>query len=85
MAQPVADTQSQMRAAETEVFVSGKWQPIETAPKDEWFLGVHADSKVMITSHWPHFRSGAWWCATNSNGETWAPTHWMPLPEPPHA
>lgn len=57
------------------------WQPIETAPRDGY--------PVMLTCRTPYkpffgfydsvdgawFESGTYKCR--------APTHWMPLPEPP--
>ena len=65
-----------------------EWQPIETAPQDREFLaywpGLHNDS-------WEITRT--WWDAESQTFETphesverdhpQAPTHWMPLPEPP--
>jgi hypothetical protein len=61
------------------------WQPIETAPKDgTWVLGYFPMLGVSqmkwfsygsYTEHWMRF--GGWTPVDN-------PTHWMPLPEPPH-
>ncbi len=64
------------------------WQPIDTAPKDgTWVLltGGHAaeptgpcvvgfwDRDDWAYAHW----DGSWYSIYE------APTHWMPLPEPP--
>ena len=63
-----------------------QWQDIETAPKDGtevlicWFNGVQ------------HYQvERVWWNGTQwgndyqtfTEREGWAPSHWMPLPEPP--
>lgn len=54
------------------------WQPIDTAPKDGTeFLGWFPGSTVMI---WWMGQGGVW---GNDFWEGEAPTHWMPLPEPP--
>lgn len=57
-----------------------EWQPIQTAPVDTEILVFHVDEflgpmyRVVFNSC-----SGAW-----SDGlDTYQPTHWMPLPEPP--
>ena len=63
------------------------WQPIETAPKDEFctVLGHIAISAETRTMHWdPH----EGWIKDSSYAmrtHTWKPTHWMPLPPPPAA
>jgi len=50
-----------------------EWQPIETAPKDQEIL-VWAHGIGQWVSKF------AWWdCGAHRK-----PTHWMPLPEPPH-
>lgn len=56
-----------------------EWQPIETAPKDEWFL--------CCEYHGPEFyiiRPCVWvvngW---HTGGDEISPTHWKPIPEPP--
>ena len=58
-----------------------EWQPIETAPKQRTpmivVIGVY---RSYTTDPWC-----AWW--SHGKWERWphpyAPTHWMPLPEPP--
>lgn len=62
------------------------WQPIETAPKDEW-------PPVLVThegSMWPPDIAiprldGTWGKADTGARLSSQPTHWMPLPEPPVA
>jgi hypothetical protein len=57
------------------------WQPIETAPKDGTPILAY-DGGIWV----------AWWFVTNERIKGWAtldhviddPTHWMPLPDPPH-
>jgi hypothetical protein len=74
------------------------WQPIETAPKDEWIL-CYEPNKGFTGGHcyvckWAY--DNQFWYDKISDilfikeGEdytvkylTCVPTHWMPLPEPP--
>ena len=63
------------------------WQPIETAPKDEWILiATPQHDAGMTTSMWDS--EVEWWMIDDGkNPELWlrgdAPTHWKPLPQPP--
>lgn len=63
-----------------------EWQPIETAPKDGTRILVFGPYcgglPIMATSKWlpwteDRVEKGCWY----ANGV--APTHWMPLPDPP--
>ena len=72
-----------------------EWQPIETAPKDgteilllkeiRWVNGDSKDGRIgngyWIAPYWFEQKTEIW----RSRIDTWidAPTHWMPLPEPP--
>jgi len=65
-----------------------QWQPIETAPKDEYrsVLGCDIGSgpndwEIRTT----HFDAGGWVKDTPYAMSThyWEPTHWMPLPTAP--
>jgi hypothetical protein len=71
-----------------------EWQPIETAPKDGVWILVSCPEKIgnvqgtgmAIARAAPHELSG--WEMDNYDSLGWtplfnAPTHWMPLPEPP--
>lgn len=63
----------------------GQWQPIETAPKDG--TEILAYGRKQDGAYFVAFEYGDWWCAGPWD-EGWcelnhAPTHWMPLPEPP--
>jgi len=62
-----------------------EWQPIETAPKDGYFL-------VYLPGHHPvtgnvtsaRFRAGnPFFIGSNMACDVDPPSHWMPLPEPP--
>jgi hypothetical protein len=68
--------------------VGAGWQPIETAPKD----GAHVlVGRVGVSPARAWFEGDRWWmhgCGPNSRNVAdltgrFAPTHWMPLPEPP--
>ncbi len=66
------------------------WQPIETAPMDTPVLIW--DGQMMATAYCWAFESSPerkHWSIHGASGyefeeEFDAPTHWMPLPEPPH-
>lgn len=77
----------------------GIWQPIETAPKDGTWIIVttpHAEDEDPLESNEPDCCIVRW--AADIHGDGWAwetawadqalnttlPTHWMPLPPPPH-
>jgi hypothetical protein len=69
-----------------------KWQPIETAPKDETSVLLYGfwEGELNARDDQPevwkaHFAYDKWWV---EGGEYYSqcvinPTHWMPLPEPP--
>ena len=72
------------------------WQPIETAPKDGTFVllygirshwqGPRANGPRPRKLGEPSVRQGHWSSGLWQTGDLsrWeAPTHWMPLPEPP--
>jgi hypothetical protein len=65
------------------------WQPIATAPKDGTPI-------ILAVAGGDYYPRSAWWSAwannwvvrendaqTEATYLTTAPTHWMPLPEPP--
>jgi hypothetical protein len=67
-----------------------RWKPIETAPKDEVVMLYKPDEPrsggYVVSGYWGE------WPALSTTTECWiacsggplrAPTHWMPLPEPP--
>src|SRR5699024_5478062 len=65
-----------------------KWQPIDTAPKDDtkvWGYERETGWQGRMT-----FTVDAWRVAIATNDHNAVaffrcnPTHWMPLPEPPH-
>lgn len=59
-----------------------EWRPIETAPKQDLFLGT--DGCIVEISSWSmdpgiaHYYMGSY-----DDPIRYRPTHWMPLPEPP--
>lgn len=61
------------------------WRSIKTAPKDEAVLVYHHGVKI---AHWNSARQGwvgyGWDTADTLNMLREPPTHWMPLPDPPH-
>lgn len=63
-----------------------KWEPIETAPKDESILLYYPTDDIIIVGYWCDFK----WQIDHVGGYEWEsdvdciePTHWMPLPEAP--
>ena len=73
------------------VFVeTSVWQPIDTAPKDGTsvliaFVEKGHPQKPFVGE--AEFRGTGWWWPNDYEGGciTPAPTHWMPLPDPPNA
>lgn len=70
---------------------ASRWRPIETAPKDGQTILVGTGVWVAASSS---FRDGRWWTwypalvGTRPSSRAYvaeAPTHWMPLPDPPGA
>jgi len=72
-----------------------EWQPIETAPKDErillyrptspeWWrvIGGMYDSDEYAKKPKPYWTVDNWALGKLEQRQN-APTHWMPLPEPP--
>ena len=63
-----------------------QWQPIETAPKDGTWIMIcrpttYASKLGCALVYWDdHF---ACWHDGDYHSDHYAPTHWMPLPEPP--
>ena len=62
------------------------WQPIESAPKDgtRILLGWKLQEAVIV-ARWvaPDTRGDLVWELDEDGSYVKAPTHWMPLPEPP--
>lgn len=74
-----------------------QWQPIETAPKDGTAMLVYGPG--LLREHNAHCAVVRWQTTEHSTIPWWtindgkfgpydlrgpSPTHWMPLPEPPH-
>lgn len=57
------------------------WQPIETAPKDGFHILLFRPN-ITFVGYWA--TKADCWCV-NAPGlpKLGAPTHWMPLPQPP--
>lgn len=58
------------------------WQPIDTAPKDNWIL-VWGPSSLVRDAHWISLPGGIEGWTEGERILTIKITHWMPLPEPP--
>lgn len=57
-----------------------KWQPISTAPKDGTSILVfEADEGTVRVSRWRDDTIPTGWA-----GGEHAPSHWLPLPQPPN-
>jgi hypothetical protein len=69
------------------------WQPIETAPKDQFLLlcgpsGYTTTPMVVTTGRMcSDYHAGRWIDHANDDLTDWGfePTHWMPLPDLPGA
>lgn len=59
------------------------WQPIETYPNTDCEDVLVSDGEAVWLAWYSY--EGQWFDATmgDRNGGEIAPTHWMPLPEPP--
>lgn len=68
-----------------------EWQPIEMAPKDGTKIVLHFPGPWRdpseIGASVGQWTGSYWWCTAiwASSEMRGAPTHWMPLPEPPEA
>jgi hypothetical protein len=60
------------------------WQPIETAPEDGTRILAYDGETIKIVVRYPNIKE---WGNPQEWGDdgSWAPTHWMALPEPPEA
>ena len=76
---------------ENEGLKRDQWQPIETAPKDEFVLlagpsGYTTIETIFTTGRMcSDYHAGHWIDHANDDLMDWGfnPTHWMPLPKPP--
>ncbi len=57
-----------------------KWQPIETAPRDNRDVLIFNGDYVSIGWFNKGFKQ---WCYQDTYQQIIRPTHWMPLPKPP--
>lgn len=70
-----------------------EWQPIETAPKDGTPVliaahdnGMSSQPRHVLVAHWSYsFSDDGEWLRDEGEefSQTWPPTHWQPLPDPP--
>ena len=79
----IDDVSDQLAKAEQRV---AEWQPINTAPKDEWILTYPAIAETkwierFVIENRPTYESG-WY--RGSDTMPIFPTHWMPLPKAPN-
>ena len=88
-ATPFSMTQAVLSALnEAGCVVEQGWQPIETAPKDGTRILLFVPPYGASTGHYSPARSNwgekaSLWIAHAVLNKEAAPTHWMPLPEPP--
>lgn len=83
--------QAMLAAAPTPPVSEDQWQPIETAPKDEFVLlagpsGYTTIKTVFATGRMcSDYHVGRWIDHANDDLTDWGfePTHWMPLPKAP--
>lgn len=83
-------TKSERRIADKVIEFMGKWQPIETAPKDGTDVLLYEPSNLgseIYSGHYGGFlgRGGYWGCLTCEGRCDMHPTHWKPLPNPPQS
>lgn len=61
-----------------------EWQPIETAPKNggpiNIYVPIHQPDRRVLSAYWT---DAGWWICSGSI-VAGKPTHWQPLPHPPH-
>jgi hypothetical protein len=63
--------------------LDGGWSPIESAPLDGTVVLIYSPMEGVMSSRWEYQWQGfPWRCAQDRKRQI--PTHWMPLPEPPH-
>jgi hypothetical protein len=62
--------------------VHGGWQPIETAPKDDFILASTVGAKLPMVALYDE--DDGWIALNGAFKRDWKPTHWMPLPAPPN-
>ena len=82
-----------LEAELTTLKAENEWQPIETAPKDEFVLlagpsGYTTIETVFTTGRMcSDYHAGRWIDHANDDLTDWGfnPTHWMTLPKPPAA
>ena len=58
------------------------WQPISTAPTNEWVLVFDVDD-CCVARKIDNGRVPIVWCDSRGTREWLKPTHWQPLPLPP--
>ena len=78
-----AEEMWQELAACVERKVAAPWQPIESAPRDEWLLVFHAYGEMAgcVTIAQLYSDSQQW---SDWDGDLYGtPAVWMPLPKPP--
>lgn len=77
-----------IRKAALKMAADGGWQPIETCPKEfnEWYLVKQPGTSEPITFV-ATFECDLWYVCNGKDSDLPlrgpAPTHWMPLPQPP--
>ena len=72
-----------MARTDEELVGALRWQPLETAPKDDTkILGYRASAFGPLYAVISWYEPGGWWMDDQICTKDYF-SHWMPLPEPP--
>ena len=62
-----------------EAALDGVYQPIESAPRDKWFIAMRYDKTIAVIKY---HKQNIWRTHTGNYWGTSAPTHWKPIDTP---
>ena len=72
--------EAELEKVRCQLVSAGRWQPIETAPKDGTEVLLWVDCLDRVLAAW---KDGRWVETWDDNPLAFSPTCWMPLPEAP--